>query len=244
MPLEAIAGWIEAFKKDNLYYMENLEQENGTDAYEILDNQKISSLLAVPICSQGNKEIIGFLGVDNPREHCNEPTLLSSMRYFIFNSLSIREEQNKLRYLSYCDILTGLYNRNKYMDDLDSYREKYLENIGVIYIDLNGLKVANDTLGHTAGDRLIRNASGAIKKIFPESGYRVGGDEFVVVCFQTEEEKFYAKVRELQEEMLLKSVSISMGMVWQKETENLEGMLKKADKRMYEEKGKYHRKAK
>ena len=144
----------------------------------MLQEQQVDRLLAVPLKKQD--EIIGFLGVDNPRNHYNDPTLLSSIQYFIINSVERKERQQLLETLSYRDMLTGLYNRNKYIQVLEANEGKILHDVGVAYMDLNGLKKMNDEKGHEAGDELIRAAADALTDVFPGQTFRVGGDEFVI----------------------------------------------------------------
>lgn len=225
-----------------MYYISNLEQEKGHGTYEILQEQNIESLLAVPLRKEG--KMIGFLGVDNPQKHYDDATLLSSMQYFITNSLSMKKQKEWLEYLSYSDMLTKLYNRNKYIEVVETYEHKTITSVGAAYIDLNYLKRYNDQLGHEAGDRYICHAAAVLGRIFPKNAYRVGGDEFVVLVFPVEKEIFYQKIQQLQKEMKEKEVSISLGTLWQEKTEDLEAFLKKADELMYQEKEMYHRQRK
>lgn len=242
VPISTISEWMEKFEKNEVYYISGLEQEKSQDAHDILDSQKIDSLLAVPIYSKGKRDIIGFLGVDNPKEHCTDPTLLSSIQYFVTNSLLIKDEQDKLKYLSYKDGLTNIYNRNKYIEVLDASEGRKVEKTGVLYMDLNGLKTANDIYGHAAGDRLICTAAHYMQKIFTDMVYRVGGDEFVIIDTGIEKNEFINKMKKLCELLEKNRVSVSIGMLWRQSSDSLEKMLKEADRRMYEEKEKYHRK--
>ncbi len=238
VPIEVISVWMECFKKDEVYFMSNIEQENGFESYDMLQEQEVDRLLAVPL--KKKNKIIGFLGVDNPRKHYDDPTLLSSIQYFIINSMERKERQKQLENLSYRDMLTGLYNRNKYIKVVEAYDGKMLHNIGVAYIDLNGLKKMNDVYGHEAGDDLIRRAASAIASVFPGSGFRVGGDEFVVAQAEISEAGFSEKIEKLHKEMDNRQVSVSIGVLWKEEQNNIIGMLKRADKIMYDAKKKYH----
>lgn len=238
VPIDAISVWMESFRKDEVYFMSNLEQENGSDSYELLQEQQVNRLLAVPL--KKKEKIIGFLGVDNPRNHYDDATLLSSIQYFIINSIERKERQKQLEKLSYHDMLTGLYNRNKYIQTVDSYVGKHLHHIGVVYIDLNGLKKMNDMYGHEAGDDLIRRTASAITEVFPECAFRVGGDEFVIVETEIPEEQFRRKMEQLHEKMESRNVSVSTGSLWRENENDIAGMLKQADHMMYEEKKKYH----
>lgn len=239
VPLDTIAVWMEKFKEDQVYYIADLEQEKGSASYEILKAQEIERLLAVPL--QRDKKTIGFLGVDNPKNHYDDATLLSSIQYFITNSLSKKEQQEQLEYLSYRDMLTGLYNRNKYIEEVESHEGQQVKKVGVAYMDLNGLKQVNDQQGHGAGDRLIRRTAETISEIFPGYAYRVGGDEFVIVYPDVDEPMFERKMTVLQEQLGQKEISVSVGILWREVTEDLEQLLKDADRCMYEEKERYHR---
>ena len=238
VPIDVISVWMECFKKDEVYFMSNIEQENGFESYDMLQEQQVDRLLAVPL--KKKNKIIGFLGVDNPRNHYDDPTLLSSIQYFIINSMERKEKQQQLEDLSYRDMLTGLYNRNKYIKVVESYDGKILHNIGVAYIDLNGLKKMNDVYGHEAGDDLICRAASAIAAVFPGSAFRVGGDEFVVAHADIAEAAFLKKIEQLHKEMENRQVSVSIGVLWKEEQNNIIGMLKQADNIMYKAKRKYH----
>lgn len=236
--LSAIDGWMEYFEKDKPYYMSKLEQEIGHDSYEILQDQDIDRLLTVPLKDKG--KFIGFLGVDNPRDHYDDATLLSSIQYFIIDRIKTKIHQEELQYLSYRDMLTGLYNRNKYIKVVESYSTKQMYNVGACYIDLNGLKKMNDQFGHEAGDRLLKNAALLMTELFDDHVYRVGGDEFVIVVQNCAEENFVGQIERLKHNMKEKDVSVSLGMLWKPIVDNLEQMLMQADFIMYEDKKRYH----
>ena len=238
VPVDAVSVWMECFEKDEVYYMPSIEQEKGSQSYDILQSQQIDRLLAVPL--KKKKKIIGFLGVDNPINHYDDATLLSSIQYFITNSLERKEKQQQLENLSYRDMLTGLYNRNKYIDKIEFFEGTSLHNIGVAYIDLNGLKKTNDKYGHEAGDQLICRAADAILSVFSKNAFRVGGDEFVVAEAEIEETQFLKKMAQLRKEMENRQVSVSIGSLWKETEDDIIGMMKQADNRMYEEKKRYH----
>lgn len=240
VPIEAISQWMKIFKEEKPYYVSDINNEKGTESYNILREQNINSLIAVPLKRDG--DIIGFLGVDNPASHYNDATLLSSIQYFVTNSLEKKAQQEKLHYLSYRDMLTKIYNRNKYISVVEAAKDQVLKNVGVAYIDLNGLKAMNDNYGHSKGDMLICTAASVLTDIFPDNCYRVGGDEFVVVMKNIEYSKYNEKINKVKENMKLNNVSISIGVLYRENVGNLEELLKSADKLMYMEKEEYHRK--
>lgn len=241
VPVSVIKVWMQNFRQGRSYYMSDLEQERGQSSYEMLKAQQVWRLLAVPLMKGG--AMVGFLGVDNPRAHYDDATLLASIQFFVTNSLDRKKQQAYLEKLSYRDMLTGLYNRNRYIERLEAYKQVQDQQIGAIYIDLNGLKKVNDEQGHRAGDELIVRAAGTIAGIFAEDAYRVGGDEFVVILLDVSREDFARKTEQLRRQMQKNSVDASIGGVWQASTENLEGLLRLADENMYREKKRYYSQA-
>lgn len=240
VPMEMLDIWMDSFRKNGLYYIPDIEEEQGQPYYETLKMQDITRLLAVPLNSDG--KIIGFLGVDNPRLHYEDHTLLSSIQYFLTDSLKAKERKACLQYMSYRDMLTTLYNRNRYIQVLEGMQAKTVIKTGVAYIDINGLKRVNDLYGHEAGDRLIINTARSMLAILPENAYRVGGDEFVLICFDMDEKIFRSKVRDICDSIAAKRISVSVGVVWEESSSELETMLRRADDLMYAEKKKYYEK--
>ena len=241
VPVSVVKVWMQNFRQGRSYYMSDLEQERGQPSYEMLKAQQVWRLLAVPLMKGG--AMVGFLGVDNPRAHYDDATLLASIQFFVTNSLDRKKQQAYLEKLSYRDMLTGLYNRNRYIERLEAYKQVQDQQIGAIYIDLNGLKKVNDEQGHRAGDELIVRAAGTIAGIFAEDAYRVGGDEFVVILLDVSREEFARKTEQLRRQMQKNGVDASIGGVWQASTENLENLLRRADENMYREKKRYYSQA-
>lgn len=240
VPMEMLDIWMDSFRKNGLYYIPDIEEEQGQPYYETLKMQDITRLLAVPLNSDG--KIIAFLGVDNPRLHYEDHTLLSSIQYFLTDSLKAKERKACLQYMSYRDMLTTLYNRNRYIQVLEGMQAKTVIKTSVAYIDINGLKRVNDLYGHEAGDRLIINTARSMLAILPENAYRVGGDEFVLICFDMDEKIFRSKVRDICDSIAAKRISVSVGVVWEESSSELETMLRRADDLMYAEKKKYYEK--
>lgn len=243
VPIQIIQTWIDMFHERRMFYISDLDREKEKEdarAYEVLKAQNINSLIAVPFKKNG--VVTGFFGVDNPREHYRDFELLSSIQFFIMNRLETRSRQEQLQYLSYRDMLTNLYNRNCYIRFMEGYRGQKFENIGVVYIDLNGLKKVNDEQGHEAGDSFIRRAAQQIVAVFPEHTYRIGGDEFVVIYPGILEQQFEFLMSQLRLNARQHHVSFFCGAVWKKECDSLDALLKEADEKMYEEKKHFYEK--
>jgi GGDEF domain-containing protein len=88
-----------------------------------------------------------------------------------------------LEYLGKHDVLTKLHNRAFYVDELNRLERKGHTPVSIIIIDLNGLKAANDQLGHASGDGLLRRIGEVLNEAvnLPGHAARIGGDEFAVV---------------------------------------------------------------
>lgn len=94
-----------------------------------------------------------------------------------------KQMEEQLKYLSLHDNLTGLYNRAFFEEEMKRLGGGRADRAGLIVCDLDGLKLVNDTLGHDAGDRLLKAMAGILRKNFRESDVlaRIGGDEFSVL---------------------------------------------------------------
>jgi diguanylate cyclase (GGDEF)-like protein/PAS domain S-box-containing protein len=94
-----------------------------------------------------------------------------------------KQMEEKLRYLSMHDAMTGLYNRAYFTEELKRLENGRFEPVSIILCDLDYLKNINDTYGHTAGDETIITAAQLIKSCFRSNDVvaRFGGDEFAIV---------------------------------------------------------------
>lgn len=152
----------------------------------------------------------------------------------------IEEQTRLLEKLSFEDALTGLFNRNKFNLDVQSYEKASLSRLGVAAIDLNGLKPVNDRMGHSAGDDLICRTANHISGVFEGKCYRTGGDEFVVIDAQMEEDAFRKAVETAKKGMEQDGISVSVGVSWRGSDCCVGEQLDEADKQMYREKAAFY----
>ncbi len=150
------------------------------------------------------------------------------------------------------DSLTGAKSRYAYSQKLNEYdaMPKLPDNLTVFLIDIDGLKRTNDTLGHDAGDELIRGSAECIEKTFKDYGcvYRIGGDEFVVFAQmdRAQAEKLIPKLNERAAAWKgkeVKTISLSSGFAIASEFPGLscEQLANEADEEMYKAKSDYYR---
>ncbi len=109
--------------------------------------------------------------------------------YVIFIDITTRKEyENKLKYLSIHDSLTGVYNRAHFEAEMLRLEESEKDYpIGIIVVDVNKLKDINDTLGHGVGDRTLKACASALDTSIRKTDIlaRIGGDEFVIILPHT-----------------------------------------------------------
>jgi diguanylate cyclase (GGDEF)-like protein len=154
-----------------------------------------------------------------------------------------------LEYLGTHDVLTKLYNRSFYVDELNRLERKGPQPVTVIIADLNGLKTANDDLGHGAGDALLRRAGEVFNSIVdkPSHAARIGGDEFVVLMPGTDRAGGQAMVDVIRDLVEINNqfypdlmLSLSMGLATSEPGERLEAVVKRADLEMLEAKRRFY----
>ena len=98
-----------------------------------------------------------------------------------------KKVEEKIRYLTFHDSLTGIYNRAYFENELEKYDNLRYLPISVIMGDMNGLKLVNDAFGHDEGDRLLKIAANSLKESCRQADTvaRYGGDEFVILLPNT-----------------------------------------------------------
>lgn len=234
--------WTEIFEKDTDIFIASFDKdlESTSIEYQVLVGEGLRRLMVVPL--RQDDKIKGFLGIDDPTVNIQDTRLIRTIALFIMDDIQKRRLLLNFERLSYIDTMTGVFNRNKYLIILEEYQQKPPTELGIVFVDVNGLKKINDTYGHTYGDHLICSSVKLIQKFFSKNIFRVGGDEFV--CFITDMSKkdFTKKTAGLRQATLAeKEVSLSIGAMWNTDIVDIEKQIAKADNLMYIEKQKYYR---
>jgi len=154
--------------------------------------------------------------------------------------------EEKLRYLSLHDPLTGLYNRIYFEEEMSRIEKTRYGTVGILSCDVDGLKLVNDTLGHDQGDRLLAAAARVIRGSFREGDLaaRIGGDEFAIILPNTTESAVENACQRIQEAVESYNavtpelpLSISVGFAIRNGShKNLKDVFKEADNHMYRKK--------
>ncbi|RYB03686.1 diguanylate cyclase [Lichenibacterium ramalinae] len=150
-----------------------------------------------------------------------------------------------LEFLGNHDVLTKLYNRTFYVEELNRLQRRGPSPVSLIVIDLDGLKAANDGSGHEAGDSLLRRAAEVISSAIakPCHAARIGGDEFAVILPGLDTEAAAQVVVDIEDLQAMNNqfypgiaLRLSMGHATSQAGERLEETARRADAAMYDAK--------
>lgn len=174
------------------------------------------------------------------------------MRYIFYtlDNIIVEEQKIELESIAFYDLLTELSNRTRCEDILRSLDE-IDEDYGILSVDLDHLKIVNDTYGHSVGDELLKTFSEILEEIFPYAILvgRMGGDEFIVILDEEDtthiNELTDALVERVDEQNLIEvrfQYSFSFGFATHKEHPNktAQELYLLADERMYRQKALHH----
>ena len=242
--VDVVARWVDSFEdqeQNTIIFIGDVDalKDDPTHRleYDCLHPQGIKSLIAVPIFING--KLHGFLGIDNPRSHMDALTLLTQLTYIIANELQKRLLTEALTKKSYQDPLTGLNNRLAYDEMLEHLRGKEFP-VGVGFLDINGLKWINDTLGHDMGNKVIQKICTILNEhIEQQYIYRISGDEFVMIWPDVDYKVFMSAAKKLEAALFAEKNIASFGFVWGKE-EDTGIAVRKAEKAMRTAKNKFY----
>lgn len=161
------------------------------------------------------------------------------------------QQEQVLYHIAFTDALTGLPNRASYtetINTLERTRGDYAS-LCCVVMDMNGLKVINDTQGHLAGDSALQTVAEALCHAFDrkEHTFRIGGDEFCVFMQNTDKNGLAACLASLEQHLARRGdeqrlpLSVSVGYAFLAgDEDSVERMFDRADKQMYEQKQRYH----
>ncbi|OTG90994.1 sensor domain-containing diguanylate cyclase [Acinetobacter sp. ANC 3813] len=174
----------------------------------------------------------------------------STVQVALVDITARKKAENYLEYLGKHDVLTKLYNRTFYTEEINRLERNLQRPVSCIFIDLNGLKEMNDNHGHDAGDDQLRRIGNVLTQLIQNTQYsasRIGGDEFVVLLPNADESSLLNSLKSLQELLhidnqyhSLHPISLSIGSACSLPNERIEDLLKRADGLMYEKKKAYY----
>lgn len=202
--------------------------------------------LCVPV--RLGEELVGQICVaDSDRDYGDrELAALHRLAWFYALAIQRKRTEDALRYLGLHDPLTGLYNRAYFSEEMRRLEGGRDYPITVVSTDIDDLKLINDTMGHRAGDELLKACAAAIRACFRKSDVvaRTGGDEFAAILPRTDEQTARSLRQRLLEQIAehnRERPDLPLSLSWGERTAAgpelpLEEALKLADQNMYGEK--------
>jgi len=247
-PFEVAMRWEKVLAMSDCLLLEDLNviEERDPQWHNSLLKHDIDNIILYEIrCQQA---LVGFIWVANfdTSKLMQLKKTLELCSFLLAAVIQNHQLFSRLEFKSTVDGLTQVNNRNAMNERVEQFLTGKVNNpqaLGVIFADLNGLKNVNDSMGHDAGDKLLSRAASLLKIAFgDEEIYRAGGDEFVVFCLDTPEDKFQEKIAQLRGLADNTSdVSFAIGSVYCTGEYDIRTSMQKADENMYEDKKEFYR---
>ena len=239
-------SWIDTIGNSNCLILNESNfdyiKEKNPKWYESLTKSKIKSLVLFPLKSRG--ELMGYIWVSNfeSKDQIKIKETLELTTFILESEIANYLLLNKFKELSSIDLLTGVCNRNEMNNYVDKLVKSNKEStIGVIFLDVNGLKHINDTKGHLAGDDLIKKAASILKSIFKKDIiFRAGGDEFTIIIEDATAKQLESYIEAIKKESNKEDVSFAIGYSVKPHISQVLRALREADEKMYEDKRIYY----
>ena len=207
--------------------------------YTLLKKLNIYEIAFSATVSSANQVVI--LAVINPQWGKLACVLAEKIAACFSMALYNMNRFHQTRLAATTDALTGALNRVAYKNDLKLLERGKMVDFSCIYIDVNELHLRNNLYGHAAGDEMLIYIANTLKEIFyGHRVYRMGGDEFLVFCQNTQQEAVKKGITQLKERLQERDYHVSIGMSYRTQNTNTDEMVQEAEIRMYEDKNNYY----
>ena len=226
-----------AYKNNKNYLTSNIDKDPNANPIK-------SSYKSAITVSMKNSGV--FQAISNKKNNFNQKDL-ELAEILIYNTKTALDRvnyQKKLKYKSFHDNLTNLYNRRFFEEEMTRLDTKRQLPLSIIMADVNGLKMINDTYGHKKGDKLLVKTSKILKNSIRKEDLlaRWAGDEFVILLPQTprkKAQKIMKRIKNKDKKLRESNIPISIGMgvaTKSKVKQNIDKLIEKADDNMYRNK--------
>ena len=249
---EVVTTWNDTIAGSNCLILQDsqdmdiLRSRNPLWHKSLVDSD-VTSLVLFPLNYNG--ETLGYIWAINFDESkaSKIKETLELTTYFIASEIANYQLLKRLEIMSSVDLLTGIYNRNAMNNRVDRYiagTDPMPRSYSVIFADLNGLKKMNDSEGHSAGDRLLKNAAAKLREMFYDSDiYRAGGDEFMIIAANVPEDVIEGRIEKLRKDSEdPDNISFAIGGYYDDKGGDIRFAMRTADERMYADKERYYKK--
>lgn len=220
-------------------------EDKLTDAFGI--THLIATKKSLHKDAAGNVFLVGVIRDITERKRIEEELRQTAVELSRSN-IELKLSEDRMRYLAYHDALTGLANRKQFHERLSQFLEwgrEHNQLVALMYLDLDGFKQVNDTLGHDTGDQLLKIVAERLTSSLRGTDLvsRLGGDEFTVILPGIPQAEYAAKVankilKVLSQVFVLEGhdvfVTASIGIsIYPMDGNDEETLIKQADTAMY-----------
>lgn len=199
---ESLEKWIEETRISSAYYDQAIVEVAAKrvakeDRRSFLDFFSLKNIRSLP---EGEDATLEYRRSYHGKESWFRATIntfrLDEMRdkwmyALVYDIDAVKKKEIALEQMASTDALTGLYNRKHSLSLMEKYIQQYpTSSNAVVYMDLDNFKSVNDTLGHAAGDSMLVCVANSMREYFGTDAIlgRIGGDEFIFMCYSAEHE--------------------------------------------------------
>ncbi|MDP4089417.1 MAG: EAL domain-containing protein [Bacillota bacterium] len=185
--------WSSQLLQNKIVFIPSIEAlpSEAKPERELMKSRGVNSLIFIPIANKD--KVIGFIGFDKIADlkgwRIEDNELLRVLANIMADAMTKVEVEKEMNYLAYYDALTGLPNRtllNNRLEQAIQLAGRIEKYVGVIFLDLDGFKGVNDTIGHDCGDNLLKQVGERLANCTRkyDTVARFGGDEFLIMIPQ------------------------------------------------------------
>lgn len=198
---ENFVQWLE---NDSDHKMVTLDSSENYDVnsteFKILKKHSITNLVLNKLWHKDGT-LMGIVGISNKTHPIFDDRLIKAISFTVMERFNEQSLLNALNTLNELDLLTGFYNRSKYAEKLETLHQNPPEKLGILFVNLNGLRKTNEYFGFEVGDEQIKGTSHVLREFFTNEFYRISGDEFVAFLADIGKESFERKVSALHDKL-------------------------------------------
>lgn len=214
-------------------------QKTNPSFYQFLKERSIQEISLSATIDSANR--ITVLATLNAKQGERVRMLAEKVSACFAMALFNKNHLNKTLLAATTDSLTGAMNRVAYKSDLLVFDAEKPSNFSCIYVDVNELHLCNNKYGHAAGDEMLLYIANTLKEVFyGHRVYRMGGDEFLVFCKDTEPDAVKENITHFQQQLVPRDYHVAIGMSFRTQNTSTEEMVREAEVRMYEAKAEYY----
>lgn len=239
IPMDAVSHWFAPGNKDVYLNSDNeVIDENTVKIFVNAGGNGLSIL--TPLCH--NELVIGFIGIESPHQNGDDVGLLHTTAGYITSDIERRKMMYELEQLTCIDEMTGFYNRSHYLKKIRQLQAAPPSKLGIIYVDINGLKRINHNLGYEYGDIVLKWCANFLSNNVSQKFYRTGGDEFICIGENVSYREFHNDVNTMRNKLSAMSIlNMSIGHTWVNSDVDIDKQMVETDKLMNIEKDEYYR---